>query len=155
MRTPPAVQIRQTAAASPEARALFAALDADISARYPGAPVHGLQEHEYHSPSIHCFVGWLHNQPVASGVLRVLDATTGEVKRMYVAPALRGQGISRAMLHALEDHARALQLRTVVLETGVKQPEAIGLYESAGYLPMERYGEFIECVDSVCYRKML
>lgn len=100
-------------------------------------------------------VGWAEGTPVACGGVRRRDRTTGEVKRMYVAPEHRGRGHSRVLLRALEDRARGRGYRRLVLETGTKQPEAIALYESEGYQPIEPYGFSREASGSRCYGKEL
>jgi GNAT superfamily N-acetyltransferase len=74
---------------------------------------------------------------------------------MYVTPGARGQGLSRALLAALEEEARSLGYAFVRLETGDRQPEAIGLYVSSGYLPIPRFGPFAEDERSVCLEKRL
>lgn len=61
---------------------------------------------------------------------------------MYVDPALRGLKFGRSILAALEEHARADGLRCLRLETGVKQPEAIALYQSAGYREIPPFGDY-------------
>lgn len=101
-------------------------------------------------------------EPVATGALRDVDAAyddlapgTGEVKRMYVVPGHRGRGYSRLVLTELERIATAQDWRCLVLETGPLQPEAIGLYLRAGYLPIENYGEYAGVVDSRCFAKWL
>lgn len=78
---------------------------------------------------------------------------TGEVKRVYVAPSARGRGLARALMHALEERAAALGWTRLVLEAGLQQPEAIGLYLSLGYVPVERYGEWADVADSRCFAK--
>jgi putative acetyltransferase len=74
---------------------------------------------------------------------------------MYVAPSHRGQGVSRLVLRALLDHARAVGLAEVWLETGVRQPEAISLYESEGFTPIAAYGFYKENAESRCFRLVL
>ncbi|WP_276513213.1 GNAT family N-acetyltransferase [Cellulomonas hominis] len=97
--------------------------------------------------------------PVGCGSLRDLGAEpehgpgTGEVKRVYVAPSARGRGLARTLVHALEDRAAALGWTRLVLEAGLQQPEAIGLYLSLGYAPVERYGEWADVADSRCFAK--
>ncbi len=89
------------------------------------------------------FVGYLDDHPVVTGAWRrrtdvEVDGTrlTAEVKRMYVVPLAQRRGLARAMLAHLEDTARAEGVEVMVLETGMRQPEAIALYESAGYTPI-------------------
>jgi GNAT superfamily N-acetyltransferase len=98
-------------------------------------------------------------EPVACGALRDagpdLGAGTGELKRMYVVPAARGRGLAKVVLEALEVRASRLGLRRLVLETGVLQPEAIGLYLTAGYEPIPNFGDYVGVADSRCFAKDL
>jgi GNAT superfamily N-acetyltransferase len=80
--------------------------------------------------------------PLGCGALRALGDGVAEVKRMFVVPAARGRGVSRAVLGALEDAARGRGWTTLRLETGPRQPEAIGLYTSAGYRPIDAFGAY-------------
>lgn len=73
--------------------------------------------------------------------LRRLDQSTAEVKRMWIDPACRGQGLARRLLGALEDAARAAGRTRVVLDTHSALREAIALYERMGYRSVERYND--------------
>ena len=88
---------------------------------------------------------------VACGALRVVDPDTVEIKRMFVRGEARGTGLGRRILAALEAEAAALGAARVVLETGDKQHEAIGLYESAGYRPIPCFGAYADSAISLCY----
>jgi GNAT superfamily N-acetyltransferase len=88
---------------------------------------------ELSPPSGWFLVGRADGGPVCCGGVKRLDGRTCEIKKMYVVPARRGQGIARALLHALEDSARKLGYEVARLDTGPKQPGARGLYESEGY----------------------
>lgn len=79
----------------------------------------------------------------------------GEIKRMYVRPCFRGRGYSRRLLTELEGTARAAGLARLVLETGLKQPEAIALYRSAGYDDVEPFGYYAGHADSLHLGKPL
>ncbi|KGM09780.1 GCN5 family acetyltransferase [Cellulomonas bogoriensis 69B4 = DSM 16987] len=79
----------------------------------------------------------------------------GELKRMYVRPDLRGRGLSRLVLTRLEAEAVRRGVRRLVLETGVRQPESIGLYRSAGYTSIPRYGPYVDDEESVCFERSL
>lgn len=78
-----------------------------------------------------------------------------EIKRMYVVPEARGRGLSRLVLAALEDDARAAGRSRMVLETGIRQPEAISLYTSSGYLPCAKFGLYRDGELSRCFAKPL
>lgn len=101
----------------------------------------------------------LDGRPVACGALRDVSDEhgpgTGELKRMFVHPDARGLGLSRRVLAALEDVAVERGLGRLVLETGVLQPEAVGLYLSAGYAPVDNYGEYVGVLESRCFAKRL
>ena len=86
--------------------------------------------------------------PLGCGALRALGGGAAEVKRMYVAPAARGRGISKTVLAALEDAARERGWTTLRLETGPMQPEAVGLYTSAGYRPIAAFGDDVGDPDA-------
>ena len=80
---------------------------------------------------------------------------TSEVKRVYVAPGFRGRGLSRTLMNAVEDVARAAGVRHLVLETGLMQPESLGLYLRMGYDPVESFGVFSDEPGSRCFGKWL
>jgi putative acetyltransferase len=139
------------------ARALIEELNAELLRRYPedGANHFRLDPEEV-APGQGVFVvAFLGEEPVGCAALRRLDTTRGEVKRMYVRPAARGQRIAAIMLGALENEARALGLTRLVLETGVRQPEAIALYRRAGFAPIPAFGEYVDSPLSVCMGKDL
>ena len=117
----------------------------------------------FEPPAGSFFVGYLDGVPVASGAWRRSSAPligeafdsarTVEVKRMYVAAAARGRGLARLMLAHLEATAAGAGIEVVVLETGTKQPEAIALYESSGYQPIEPFGFYRCAPESRCFAK--
>jgi GNAT superfamily N-acetyltransferase len=80
---------------------------------------------------------------------------TAEVKRVYVAPGFRGRGLSRTLMNAAEDVARAAGVRHLILESGLMQPESLGLYLRLGYDPVEPFGVFADEPDSRCFGKWL
>lgn len=97
-------------------------------------------------------------QPAGCGSLRDashLGGGLGEIKRMFVAPDQRGQGLARHVLAALERIAVGHHLERLVLETGVRQPEAIRLYRAAGYRCIPSYGVYADDPESVCYARWL
>lgn len=101
-------------------------------------------------------IAWLDGEAVGCGAIRPMDNPHyAEVKRMYVRPAFRGRGISRRILTDLEQRARDFDYHYLQLETGILQPEAIGLYESAGFYRIPNFGKYAEDDMSVCYQKVL
>lgn len=86
-------------------------------------------------------LAWQGQQAVGCGAVRRLDADTAEIKRMWVEPAARGQGIGRSLLAALEAGAVELGCRTVRLDTAASLTEALAMYEAAGYVEIPAYNE--------------
>jgi putative acetyltransferase len=93
--------------------------------------------------------------PVGCGGLRPIEPGLVEIKRMYVRPAHRGNGHGKLILAALEDEARALGAERVALETGVSQPESIGLYQQAGYREIPCFGAYAGEPLSRCFERLL
>jgi GNAT superfamily N-acetyltransferase len=89
------------------------------------------------------------------GALRKLDDATAEVKRMYVEPEMRGRGVAQEILDHLEATGRDFGVHRLVLETGIYQAEAIGLYRRAGFKPIRCWGEYAETLTSVCFEKRI
>lgn len=101
----------------------------------------------------HAVVAYKNKQPVGIGALRQYTEDSIEVKRMYVLPGHRGEGIAATILSALETWAKEMNFKTCILETGKKQPEAINLYQKAGYSITENYGQYENVENSVCMKK--
>ena len=138
---------------SPTARILVEALNTELSGRYPeeGACHFRLDAHEVSGGQGAFLVAFRSGKPVGCGAVRRIETQTGEIKRMYVVPQERGQGVGRAILHAIE--TRALRLSRLVLETGVRQAEAQALYQRAGFLQIAPFGEYVDSPLSICMAK--
>jgi GNAT superfamily N-acetyltransferase len=92
---------------------------------------------------------------VGCGGVARFDGERGELKRMYVVPSARGLGLGRRLLLELEAEARRLGYRALVLETGDRQPEALGLYASSGYERIPCYPPYDSRALSLCFEKRL
>lgn len=100
-------------------------------------------------------VCYSNNVPIACGAFKPYQKDQVEIKRMYVLPTFRGMGIGLQILTELEQWANVLNYNSCVLETGKKQPEAISLYQKAGYAFIENYGQYKNIANSVCMQKTL
>ncbi|MBB6237321.1 GNAT superfamily N-acetyltransferase [Pedobacter sp. AK013] len=100
-------------------------------------------------------VAYHNGNPVGCGAIKPFSATEAEVKRMFVHPDNRKQGIAAKVLNALESWAAELGFTACVLETGKKQPEAFALYKKVGYNIIPNYGQYIGVDNSVCMSKLL
>ncbi len=100
-------------------------------------------------------VFYMDNLPVGCGAFKFFDDDSVEIKRMFVLPEYRGKGIALRVLAELENWAHELNYKACVLETGIKQPEAIALYQKAGYQFIPNYGQYAGVENSVCMRKTI
>lgn len=139
-------------------RALVNSLNTELLAAYsePGATHFHLDPEQVADGRGAFLVVYRTGTPVGCGALRLLDADTAELKRMYVAPAARGLGLGRQLVAALETEARALGVRRLVLETGIRQAAALALYRATGFHPIPLYGEYcLSPETSICLGKDL
>jgi GNAT superfamily N-acetyltransferase len=137
------VEIAECLPSDPDAAGLLRAFHAEQLHRYGFADPAGLTSAEYTAPNgvfaVLCHSG----VSVGCGGYRWFDEATGtvEIKRIYMVPASRGLGAGRALLSWLERHAVAAGARRTILETGVRNTAALGLFTSVGYRPVDRYVE--------------
>ena len=139
-------------------RALIEALNTELRAVYPepGANHFHVDPGEVKDGRGAFLVVYRAGTPVGCGAVRLLDGETGELKRMYLAPSVRGTGLGRRLIAALEAEARALGARRLVLETGVRQTAALALYRATGFRPIPLYGEYcLSPETSICLGKDL
>ncbi|MFF3545058.1 GNAT family N-acetyltransferase [Streptomyces platensis] len=127
--------------------------DGDITPLTPEmfTPPHGTYLIAYDGDRPLATGGWRRQEDAAEGYA-VGDA---EIKRMFVLPEARGRGLARRILAVLEADARAAGRSRMVLETGTKQPEALELYASSGYVMVEKFGLYRTYEDSRCMAKAL
>jgi GNAT superfamily N-acetyltransferase len=146
--------IRREAFDSPDATELREELQAELIATYDGSDTEsGAKPTAADTPVF--VVARLGDEAVGCGALRPYGDGRIELKRMYVRPSHRGRGLSRAILVALEDEARAEGASHVILETGDRQHAAIALYERSGYDAIPKYGPYADSPISLCYEKKL
>lgn len=140
---------------SPIARALIAELDAVLEPLYPPKSRHGYNVEKLIQQEVAFFVAYLDGQPVGCGGVQLFGEEYAELKRMYVRPQLRGQGVGKQLLAHLQALAYKRGLRVLRLETGVFQTGAIGLYQSFGFRCIPPFGPYFEDPVSLCLEKRL
>lgn len=146
------IQINRTNSDNTEFQQLVQLLDQDLAIR--DGDEHAFYAQFNKTAMIkHVLVAYNQEKPIACGAFKNYDDTTVEIKRMYVLPAYRGQGIAGQILKALENWALELNYTSCVLETGKNQPEAIRLYHKSGYQIIPNYGQYIGINNSVCFKK--
>jgi GNAT superfamily N-acetyltransferase len=151
----PRVEIRRVAPHGDEARALIAAAVAELAERYDGEQDPAVDLDDLVPPRGAFLVARLDGEPVGCGGVRVVSPGVGEIKRMYVATSVRRRGVGRALLAGLEGAARDLGWTALRLETGLRQPEAIALYQATGYERIPDYGHWAGEPLTVCFEKPL
>jgi len=129
-----AVVIAAETADQPEVRALLRQSDAYLTGLYPAESNHLVDVGALCAPSVRFLVARRGAGVVGCGALVLGAPGEAEIKRMFVVPQARGHRIGRQILAALEEVALAEGVRVVRLETGVRQPEALALYRSSGYV---------------------
>ncbi len=163
----PSLRLVRVGYGHPDATRLVEEVQQEYVARYGGPDVSPLDPLMFEPPTGSFFVGYRDTpdgsggDAVATGAWRRVDlpvlgvTRTAEVKRMYVAPRAQRAGHARTILAALEADAAAYGAQALVLETGVRQPEAIALYRSAGYVAVPDFGHYAGDALSRCYGKLL
>jgi GNAT superfamily N-acetyltransferase len=138
------LDFRHVSAAHGDGATLVAAMIEEMRELYdgldllsPDMPVAGATE--MGPPGGTFLVGYRDGESVCGGGIKRLPDGGCEIKRMYVVPAARRQGVARALLRALEGAARGLGYDIARLDTGPRQPHAQGLYESEGYLAVPNF----------------
>lgn len=148
------ITIHRTNAEDPAFRELVTALDRDLRIRDG-------EEHAFFAAFNkidlirHAVLAFEGETAVGCGAVKEYEPGTMEIKRMYVRPEYRGRGIAAEVLGALEAWSRELGYKLCILETGVKQPEAIALYSKCAYRRIPNYGQYADVASSVCFEKHL
>jgi ribosomal protein S18 acetylase RimI-like enzyme len=146
----------------PDATRLINDVQAEYVARYGGPDESPLDPLMFEPPHGTFLVGYADQEPVATGAWRRRTDLTAlgsdvvaELKRMYVVPAARGAGHARAVLAELERTAAEAGIEVLVLETGLRQPEAIALYTSSGYTRIPSFGHYRDSPLNRCFARRL
>lgn len=154
--------VEHTELADPRAAALREAMSAELGARYADRAELRRIRQQTQNPAGTVFpesviatilVLSADRTPVGHGILRWLEGEP-EIKRVYVAPAVRGQGAAAVLMRALEDAAAGTGLTRVRLSTGDRQPDAVRLYTKLGYQRIPLFGPYVDFPWSICFEKV-
>ena len=126
----------------PDARTLIDLVQGEYVIRYGGRDEAPIDVGEFMPPDGLFLVARIDGAPAGCGGWRALGDGRAEIKRMFTAAGHRNRGVARAVLAELERTAAAAGMEELVLETGTVQPEAIALYESSGYRPIDGFGYY-------------
>ena len=146
------LEVRAIDPMSEEGKSLFKRLSREQIDRYGrdgGLPLEALAK-----PGVIFIAGFLDGKAAGCGAVVPLEAGVGELSRIFVDISARRNGVGVAIMDELEKEAGARYSR-LVLETGVEQPESIGLYEKCGFSPIPCWGKSADNPKSRCYEKLL
>jgi GNAT superfamily N-acetyltransferase len=149
----PAITIEPRHYAEPDVQQLVAEVQQEYVERYGGPDAAVVDPVEFDPPNGLFLVALLDGSPVASGGWRRLDDQRAEIKRMFVVRRARRRGIARLLLAELERTAAEARVRSLVLNTGSEQPEAVALYEAAGYRTVPGFGYYADAPRALFYGK--
>ncbi|HEY8877640.1 MAG TPA: GNAT family N-acetyltransferase [Roseateles sp.] len=149
------MQIALESPDQPDVIALIAELDAYQDSLYPPEARYALDLAALKQPKVLFAVARDDARKAVGCGAIVLEAEFGELKRMFVSPRARGGGVGRRLLNLLEGEAAKRGCRTVALESGPYQPEALGLYAACGYERCGPYGDYADHPLSVFMQKAL
>lgn len=148
------ISLLRTDSSNTDFQKLVVLLDADLKIRDG-------EDHAFYSQYNkiqaikHVVVAYQKDETVGCGAIKEYEPGTMEVKRMYVSENKRGSGIASAVLKELEIWAQQMGYNKCILETGIRQPEAIALYKKNNYKIIPNYGQYKGIEDSVCFEKIL
>lgn len=147
------ITYNRTSSHHPDFNKLVGLLNSDLADR-DGAD-HPLAQFNAIDDILHVVLAYENGKPIGCGAMSEYDSTTIEIKRMYVHPETRGQGIAVHILVELESWAQEKGKDRSILFMGINQPEARRLYERNGYRPIENYGRLKDIPDSLCFTKQI
>jgi putative acetyltransferase len=148
------IQFSRTNSENEDFRTLVRELDADLRIRDG-------KDHAFYSQFNkidkirNVIVAYDNELAVGCGAFKEYDPSVVEIKRMFVLPDRRGQGIASVILKELEQWAIEMNYRLTLLETGIRQPEAIALYKKNGYRIIPNFGQYENIKNSVCFEKTI
>ena len=155
------VTIRREHPGTKAASLLIAELDAYLSPLYPQESQHGYSIEKLVQQQVEFFVLYHNGEPAGCAGVQFFndevepDGAYGELKRMYVRDEFRGSGYAKQLLKHVEELAVEKGVSKMRLETGIHQPEAVGLYEKSGYHRIPPFGNYWDDPLSLCYEKRL
>lgn len=136
-----------------QAQELIRELDAELASLYPGFPINGIDAAEFEMAGGYFVIARDVDGAAGCGAFRPLGEQSAEIKRLFVRASARRRGIARKILRHLEDEIRRRGYRSIVLETGCDNFEAMALYEAEGYFPIPAFLSYVGSPLSRCYAK--
>ena len=144
----PVIRLRAVAYDDPVAQYLVERVQQEYVVRYGGRDGAAVEPADFLPPRGTFLVAEVDGVPAACGAWRVHGDGIVEIKRVYVEPAFRRRGLAQLVMGALEESAARAGHRAVLLNTGLRQPEALELYARLGYRDVPGYGIYANSPDA-------
>ena len=138
----PQISIRPEDPRQPDVRRIIANSGAYLQTLYPSESNHLVEVDALAAPDAVFLAARRNGELLGSIAFLIIAPGHAEIKRMFVRTEARGIGLGRRLLAALEDAARQKHISRISLETGIKQPQAIGLYRASGYRDCSPFGTY-------------
>jgi len=135
------IEIKRTDSNNKDFQYLITLLDEELNVRF-GKLQDFYSNYNAIEDNHNVVIFYYDNIPAGCGCFKKFDQKTVEIKKMVVHKNFRGKGISKTLLNELEKWAIENEFKRTVLETGIKQHEAIGLYRKSGYKKIDNYGQY-------------
>jgi GNAT superfamily N-acetyltransferase len=148
------IRLERTTSDNEDFRLLISELDKELRSRYEEKQAI-YDQYNIIENNRNVVIAYKDEVPVGCGCFKKFDDSSVEIKRMFVKPEYRGQKIAASILQELEDWAIEFNISGTILETGIKQHEAIHLYQKSGYIVVENYGPYKGLPESICMQKNL
>lgn len=148
------IKLLRTDANNPDFKELIILLDA-------GLAITDGEDHTFYSQFNkvdhinYVIIAYENSKAVACGAIKKYDEHTMEVKRMFTLPESRGKGLAGMILSELQNWAKEMDYKRCILETGIRQKEAVSLYNKTGFITIPNYGQYEGIDNSVCFEKIL
>lgn len=127
---------------TPEITAMIHALDRYMGGLYPAESNHLVDVNTLAQPNVHFFAAKMDGKHVGCGAIMIHGLDYAEVKRVFVDHAARGLGLGKRLIDKLAETARLQGITLMRLETGISQPEALGLFEACGFTRCGSFGDY-------------
>ena len=148
------IRLERTTSDNEDFRLLISELDKELRSRYEEKQAI-YDQYNIIENNRNVVIAYKDEMPVGCGCFKKFDDRSVEIKRMFVKPEYRGQKIAASILQELENWAIEFNISGTILETGIKQHEAIHLYQKSGYIVVENYGPYKGLPESICMQKNL
>ena len=149
------LQIERVPADATESQALMLELWTELDALYGNGTGTPSRLERMEAPGAAFVIARANGKAVGCAAIRPLTSDVAEMKRVFVQHRARGRGVGRTLIEKLEQIARGEGFSEIWIETGLRQPDAIRLYESLGYTRRAAFGDYKDEPLSVCYEKRL